>query len=46
VIFEVDATMPPELPEASNFQDDDETEGWITLAAACRPVLLCLSDFG
>jgi hypothetical protein len=29
VISEVDATMPPELPEASNFQDDDETEGWI-----------------
>ena len=31
VISEVDATMPPELPEASNFQDDDGTEGWITL---------------
>jgi hypothetical protein len=30
VISEVDATMPPELPEASNFQDDDGTEGWIT----------------
>ena len=33
VIFEVDATMPPELQEASNFQDDDETEGWITLVS-------------
>jgi hypothetical protein len=30
MISEVDATMPPELPEASNFQDDDGTEGWIT----------------
>jgi hypothetical protein len=30
VISEVDATMPPELPEESNFQDDDGTEGWIT----------------
>jgi hypothetical protein len=29
VISEVDATMPPELPEASTFQDDDGTEGWI-----------------
>jgi hypothetical protein len=26
---EVDAEMPPELPEASNFQDDDGAEGWI-----------------
>ena len=30
VIFEVDATMPPELPEASNFPDDDGNEGWIS----------------
>ena len=30
VISEVDATMPPELLEASSFQDDDLTEGWIT----------------
>ena len=30
VISEVDATMPPELPEESNFQDDDGTEGWFT----------------
>jgi hypothetical protein len=30
VISKVDATMPPELPEESNFQDDDGTEGWIT----------------
>jgi hypothetical protein len=29
VISEVDATTPPELPEASNFQGDDGTEGWI-----------------
>jgi hypothetical protein len=28
VISGVDATMPPELPEASTFQDDDGTEGW------------------
>ena len=46
VIFEVDATMPPELQEASNFQDDDETEGWITLVTACRRVVPCSSDFG
>ena len=30
VISEVDATMPLELPEESNFQDNDGTEGWIT----------------
>jgi hypothetical protein len=30
VISDVDATMPPELPEESNFQDDDGTEGWFT----------------
>jgi hypothetical protein len=30
VISEVEATMPPGLPEPSNFQDDDGTEGWIT----------------
>jgi hypothetical protein len=36
VISEVDATMPPELPEAPTFQDDHETEGWITLIAACH----------
>jgi len=29
VISEVDAAMPPELPEASNFQDDDGSEAWI-----------------
>jgi hypothetical protein len=46
VISEVDATMPPELPEASNFQDDDGTEGWITLVTACRRVVPCSSDFG
>ena len=46
VISEVHATMPPELPEESNFQDDDETEGWIALVAACRRLLLCLYDFG
>jgi len=46
VISEVDATMSPELLETSNFQDDDETEGWIALVAACRRLLLCLYDFG
>jgi len=30
VISEVDAAMPPELPEASTFQGDDGSEGWIT----------------
>jgi hypothetical protein len=30
VISEVHATMPPELPEESNFQGDDGSEGWIT----------------
>jgi hypothetical protein len=30
VISEVDATMPPELPEAPTFQDDDGSEGWVT----------------
>jgi hypothetical protein len=30
VISEADATMPPELPEASNFKNDDGTEGRIT----------------
>jgi len=30
VISEMDAAMPPELPEASTFQGDDGSEGWIT----------------
>ena len=29
VISQVDSTMPPGLPVASNFQDEDGAEGWI-----------------
>jgi hypothetical protein len=29
VIFEVDSIMPPDLPEKSNFKDEDGAEGWI-----------------
>ena len=46
MISEVDATMPPEPLEASTFQDDDGTEGWITLIAACHRVLPCSSGLG